>query len=337
MMAVSESALQGGTMAMLSGLPTVAGRIPSTFGVSQTGTASYTIPIWTPPGARGIEPKLALVYASGTPDSLMGPGWGLDGLSTITRCNKTWVQDGAPAPVTLTTSDKFCLDGNRLRLTGGTYGSAGSTYQTELETFSKVTAQSTAGNGPSWFEVKGKDGLIYEYGNSSDSRVYGVGGATPYLWALNKVRDRQGNNLVISYLQTNGSFRPNVISYTQTPSTSTAYNYQVVFGYTTRSTVANINTYVAGGKVQQTYVLTSITAQMPIPMIGPITLRQYNIDYSTSPATQQPRVSAVQTCTTADCLKPTTIAYQDGSAGIASPTTSANTGATSGQMNRGRS
>ncbi len=330
----STSALKGGTVAMLSGLPSVAGRIPSGYGVSSMGEARYTIPIWTPPGARGIQPQLALQYSSGSGDSILGRGWSLSGLSYITRCGRTWAQDGTPAAVDLTSNDKFCLDGNRLRLTSAPpYGAPGTTYQTETEVFSKVTANGTAGTGPLWFEVKGKDGLIYEYGNTTDSRaISAVGGTTPYQWALNKVSDRQGNNMVITYSQSAGVLRPNTLQYTQTPATSLTYNYKVTFQYQARSASATATTYVASDKTQQTQVLTGILVEANGGS-GLATVRQYNIDYSTGSATQLPRVSAVQTCTTTNCLKATTIAYQDGTAGIAAPSTSASTGATTGRMN----
>ena len=65
-------------------------------------------------------------------------------------------------------------------MTSGTdYGAAGSVYQTEIANFSRITAYGAAGNGPSYFYVEGKDGLIYEYGNTADSKVYANGGSTP--------------------------------------------------------------------------------------------------------------------------------------------------------------
>ena len=305
-------------------VPTAVGRVTGSHAVSDTGAATYTIPIWTPPGIRGLEPHLALTYASGTADSWLGPGWSLSGLSSISRCARTWAQDGAPGPVTLTTSDKFCLDGNRLRSTGGTYGAPLSTYQTEIETFSKVTSHSTAGNGPLWFQVMRKDGLTYEYGGTSDSRVLATGSSTPYLWALNKVSDRNGNTLVITYTQSYGSFRPLAIDYAR----GTTYHYRVLFGYITRPAGTVLSVFVAGSQVLQQMLISQIS----ILSDGAI-VRQYNLDYSTSPATRRSRLSAVQECTLTDCLRPTTITYQSGQAGIANASTSAGTGATSGRAN----
>jgi hypothetical protein len=151
------------------------GHTQGQFAVSPAGSAQYSIPIWTPPGIRGIQPNLALIYDSHLSYGFMGPGWTLNGLSAISRCNRTYAQDGTPAPIALTMADAFCLDGNRLRLTSSenlsTYGQAGTTYQTEIANFSNVTANGTAGNGPSYFTVQGKDGLTYEYGNTTDSKI----------------------------------------------------------------------------------------------------------------------------------------------------------------------
>jgi hypothetical protein len=39
------------------------GKTPGEFGVSG-GSASYTIPIWTPPGPNGLTPSISLHYSS---------------------------------------------------------------------------------------------------------------------------------------------------------------------------------------------------------------------------------------------------------------------------------
>ncbi len=318
---------ESGGMALALLAANTAGRTPGQFAVSPMGAATYQIPIWTPPGARGLEPQLALVYTSGSPDGVMGPGWNLAGLSAIARCNKTYADNaGAPAAVTLTTGasgDDFCLDGNRMRVTSGTYGAAGSVYQTMVATFSRITAYGTAGNGPSYFYVEGKDGLIYEYGNTADSKAYANGGSTPYAWMLNKVRDRQGNNLKVVYSTTSGAVQPSSIQYTQTPSTNgSTYPYTVAFTYQNR--VTNLSKYVAGGNVQETKVLTKINVQS-----SGTSVRQYLFTYATAPTTQRDRLVSIQECAGSagtECLKATTVSYQNGVAGIANPATG--TGAT---------
>lgn len=315
--------------------PTAVGRTKGTFSVSPIGAAVYRIPIWAPPGARGIQPNLSLTYNSQTGDGLLGPGWTLSGLSVIARCAATQAQDSNPGAITLTSTDKFCINGNRLRLVSGTYGADASTYQTELADFSNVILHGTS-SGPTWFEVKAKDGRTYEYGNSNDgvhtdSRVVIPGSSTAYVWALNKIRDRQGNNLIVTYAQTNGSYEPVQIQYTQTPTSTNGTNYpnSIALTYGNRPTTDNLDSYMAGLKIQQTSQLNSITVSA-----SGTNVREYDLYYTPSATTFRNLLTTIQECgfnpaPTKDCLPPTTISYQGGTtsstAGIPSPATSAGT------------
>ena len=51
------------------------GRTPGTFAVSATGGATYTIPIWAPPGPQGVRPNIALTYNSRQDKGYVGVGW----------------------------------------------------------------------------------------------------------------------------------------------------------------------------------------------------------------------------------------------------------------------
>ncbi len=127
--------------------PTLAavGRTAGSAAVSQSGSAQYQIALALPAGRRGLTPPLGLVYDSNGSRGVAGLGWSIAGASIISRCEKTVAQDGAAQGVRNQTTDGYCLDGNRLRLVGGTYGAAGSTYRTELNNFSRITAVGSAG------------------------------------------------------------------------------------------------------------------------------------------------------------------------------------------------
>ncbi len=308
-----------------------AGRTAGQFSVSPTGSANYTIPLWSPPGVRGLQPRLALTYDSNAGAGILGPGWNVAGLSAITRCAPTFAQDGTPGTITLTAADRFCLDGKRLRLTSSenlsTYGAVSTTYQTEIADFSQITASSTAsGNGPAYFTVQGKNGLTYEYGNTTDSRVFTSAGGTPYTWALDKVTDRYGNYMTYTYQQASGSYTISSIQYTALNG-STSFPYQIVFTYGTQTATVK---YISGSQVLNTQLLAQIAVNY-----GNTQLHAYSFAYTASATTQRQTLTSIQECvsgTGGDCLAATTVGYQSGTEGVANPATGSGSAATSGLM-----
>ena len=205
------------------------------FGVDSSGDANYVYPIWTPPGRLGIEPHLALSYNSGAGNGILGVGWSLQGLSTITRCKRDLARDGKNAAIQFDETDAFCLDGQRLIAVAaagsdistapGKYGAAGTEYRIEEQGFARIISgsandpSSVDGNGPLWFEVQLKDGRRLFYGTTANSRLEGnrfhsrpptsgnpAEGVVPDVsqtvrlsWSLSEVRDWFGNNLTIQY------------------------------------------------------------------------------------------------------------------------------------------
>ncbi|MDO9052837.1 MAG: SpvB/TcaC N-terminal domain-containing protein, partial [Gallionella sp.] len=98
---------------------------PGQFDVGPSGAASYSVPISVPPGTAGMAPSLALSYNSQGGNGLLGIGWNLSGLSAITRCPKSLIQDAIKSGVNYDANDKLCLDGQRLVAISGTYGANG--------------------------------------------------------------------------------------------------------------------------------------------------------------------------------------------------------------------
>jgi RHS repeat-associated protein len=301
------------------------GRTPGSFSVSSLGSATYSIPVVVPPGVAKVQPSVSFVYHSGAPNGLLGVGWSIGGLSEIERCKKTLDQDSVSAAVTLTTSDVFCINGNKLRLTNSvSYGADGSTYQTELDEFSRITAHGSAGNGPAYFTVEGKNGLLYEYGNTADSRIESLNPAastTPRTWALDKVSDRAGNTMTIQYQKDgspNGAFRPLQIDYTSNSTAGLAAVYRVAFVWDTRPAADNLSGYVAGGLVRETNRLNRIETQYNDPTVGGYRLvRKYQLSYNTSGSTPRSRLEAVQECDrNSVCMPATIVSWQSGTAAI---------------------
>jgi RHS repeat-associated protein len=302
------------------------GRTQGTFAVSPTGAATYTIPIWAPRGPNGLQPNIALIYNSQEGIGPEGVGWSIAGLSSIYRCNQTYAQDAAPGPITLTMSDVYCLDGQRLRLTSGTYGEAGSTYQTEVANFANVTAYGSAGNGPAYFTVQTANGLTYQYGNdnsssaNNNSQVLANGTSTAWTWMLNEVSDRAGNTMQIAYTTATGTVVPSTISWTPSSSGSSTYNYTMQFTYGDNVAQSSPALYIAGTPVQNPDLLESIT----VSYTG-TAQRTYTLTYQQSPTTGRDELMSVEECGSGsgsgNCFPATTFTYQNGSVGLSTSAT----------------
>jgi RHS repeat-associated protein len=300
------------------------GKTSGSADVSQTGEASYSIPIFAPPGTHGMTPQLAIVYGHRNGDTLLGAGWGIAGLSAISRCPKIWAADGEARDVRNDLSDRFCLNGNKLRLVSGTYGSAGATYQTEIETFSRITSLGAAGNGPASFTVEGNDGLIYEYGNTANSRIESVSQTTARTWALNQIRDRSGNAINFIYFEdtTNGAYRIDSIQYTSNTGQGLSPAYEIDFVYETKPSNEIDSGYIAGSKVKEITRLDRIDVKYNTTTL----VRRYELTYEGAlSSTFKSRLASIQECAgpTPDCFPATTFSYQNGTSGVGTETNTA--------------
>lgn len=197
---------------LLAGTAQATTHTANSFAVTESGAATLSIPIQVPRGIGGMEPQLALNYSSQAGNGLLGLGWNLGGPSAITRCPKTRTIDGVRGSVTFSTeTDRYCLDGQRLELLSGTYGGAGSTYVTERDSFSVITAVGTyqsQSNVPASFTVETKAGLVLHFGLSDNSRartnllkaVRDTGKAdTVNRWMLQRIADLHGSFVEFVY------------------------------------------------------------------------------------------------------------------------------------------
>lgn len=240
----------------------IVGSLPGTPGVSPSGAATYDIPIWVSPGTNGMQPKLSITYNSSSGDGLLGIGWGISGLSAITRKTRDYMHDPAlTGPFAYSSLDRFQLDGNLMvMLAGSYYAGAGTQYQTENQTFSNIIAvnniPSLFGGSPESFLVYRKDGTILQYGGTNDSRVECQGSSLPLLWQLNKITDANGNYMEYEYYEVNGESYIKEIRYTYNSAQGIGAYASVNFEYT-NSSLPNTS-YVNGVEVPHTKRLSTI-------------------------------------------------------------------------------
>jgi len=309
------------------------GALGAQFRVNETGNATYSIPLWVAPGAAGTQPKLTLAYNSGSGDGTLGVGWSLEATSAITRC-RTSKESGDAGPHHPTVlfpgsdgveRDQYCLNGQRLILVGGTHGTAGAEYRTELDSMARIRivdlTDVTGVAGAEAFVVDGKDGTATTFGGSkirkynatadSDSnarlmanRASPVGsvaaGSAVMVWAQSRVEDTLGNHIDFLYNAsgTTGEQVLEEIHYTGSTTVAGAVPRSYIdLLYTPRSAPAV--SYISGMKLQQSNLLSAVAV-----FNNGHEVRKYHLGYETAPATYKQRLVSVQECAKTDPTAP---------------------------------
>lgn len=298
-----------------------AGNTSGSFQVNANGCAAYSIPIAVPPGTRGVAPSLSLEYASAgsQPDSIIGLGWNLRGLSSITRSPATMAQDGFIRAVAFDRDDRYVLDGARLQPVGGQYGDPAAVYHTEVEMWKQIKPQqlSSDTNGPRGFQVNEKDGSILEYGMSPDSQVpFSADNSAIRIWALNRLTDPNGNSMSIHYSidAANSAHYPARIEYTS----NGEMKAQRLVEFTYEDRPDCMPRYIGGCRVNYTQRLTGIRTSVQGQRV-----RTYSLEYRQGQSTGRSQlVSVTESDAAGNSLPATQFAWQDGNPGVFGSSTS---------------
>jgi RHS repeat-associated protein len=312
-----------------------AGPTPATFTVDHNGAATYSVPIFLPPGLGGFTPrKLAINYNSQAGNGLLGVGFFLTGTSKIERCPRDGnFADADTGPVEfdepISTGHPYglCLDGRKL-IPEGT-AAVVSTYRVFDDRSIQVRVKERDGSGPIAFEVIDGNGNVNTYGHSDDSRVRArtvefekdrtglenspyandparrlflkaklSEGTKTLSWALSQSVDRFGSTAVYTYKQ---DVTPETVGTQQGGAIDQRLdriNYggtEVKLDYQPRTD--KIDRFVRGVHVVTGHVLTSIEIKTSVP--GPVkTARKYQFGYEAqlAPLTRRSRLSTIKEC-----------------------------------------
>jgi len=306
---------------------------PGSFSVSNTGAAQYTVPIQVPPGTAGMVPSLSLSYSSQGNNGMVGVGWNLSGLPSISRCPNTIATNGNVVGVSFWPSDAFCYAGQHLMPIGATSSGANSyEFRTETETFTRFVmyvqaggnaASCAAGTSFCRWEAWTKAGQHLKLGTTGASQLQsGATNPVTMAWSVDRVSDLAGNYMTVTYNQTVGSgeIYPSTISYTGN-SGQAPYN-TVNFVYESRSD--SVINFQSGAMLATNLLLTNIqtftgTSSSP----GTTLVTDYQLGYETSSTTQRSLLHNIKICGGAQdnvCLQPTLFNYT--SSGVLSSPTS---------------
>ena len=167
--------------------------------ISDSGQASYTLPIAMPPSIKNFAPLINLVYSSGKSGGIAGQGWDISSISSITRIATRRDIDGISDGVDFDENDKLALEGQRLLLKSGNYWYNGSTYQTEFKSNLKIELKiegSTA--APStYFIVTNVDGSRTWYGSTGNGVFQNA--ISVNSWYIIRSEDVYGNYITYNY------------------------------------------------------------------------------------------------------------------------------------------
>jgi len=290
------------------------GTLPGSFAVSDQGVGQYSIPISTVPGAGGLQPSLALTYSHTAGNGLAGMRWTLAGFSVISRCGKTYAQDGSVEAVNYTSTDRLCLDGQRLVDIGS------SEYRTEIETFQKITTSGSAGTCSQYFDVWHGNGSYSRYGSTTDSCIEKIGSSSARMWFIAYTQDQFSNRISYSYSEntSTGEVLPTEVNWTSNAGQSLTAKYKVSIVYENRPSDDQRTGYEPGGaKTASTQRIDKIQVFFDTST----EIATYDLSYTTptSTGTKRSQLASVTLKRGTDTLPPTTFTWQNGVAGFGSP------------------
>jgi len=259
-----------------------------TLGVDDRGQAHQHIPVWVPPGRAGIQPELSVDYTSGGGNGLIGAGWGLGGLSQITRCQALRKNGNISQPIEWNANDGLCLDGEPL-----TTDPDRVYYYKFHSDGSRIQAYSA--NGTTTFKLFEKSGRIVTFGGTTDSRLIAsrfMNTPQTMTWAVSRIEDRAGNFMTYTYdLSSGGDLRLKHIDYTG--SATDAPKRSVTLTYETRPDVD----YRMFGQQIFTYPDRIHSIEMHAPNSANLDpLRTVTFGYSTSAVTGRSLLSNLAEC-----------------------------------------
>lgn len=276
------------SVALQNELPAAGIKQPA-FNVDASGQASYSIKINVPPGIAGLQPDLALVYNHRQSNGVMGIGWGLSGLSAVTRTKATYAVDGFNGAVDYSDKDRYILDGQRLINVRGDYGQPGTVYYTELQSWKYILAGSSPADG---FTVTTRNGQIWKYGTTEDSCILADGSNDVRVWALHSIEDTNGNRIEYHYTlapltggKASGAYYVDSISYSVRD--NLAANRFIQFIYEDRPDP--IASYIGGYQVLTQYRLKQVDVSIDDNEL----VSSYVLAYEQSTATQLSRLIAI--------------------------------------------
>lgn len=214
------------------------GEIEIKSGMTPTGAKTYEVPIKVFPGMNGFQPNISLVYNSQSSNSVVGYGWSISGISSITRGGKNLIYDGKCEGLMMDMSDSFFLDGIRL-IKIETLSPSCIKYESEQGNI--LVNAHVSGSIAKYFQVFYPDGRVAEFGYSNDTE-------NKLYYPLTYIFDIHNNRISYTYENNSNHYRITKIEYN---------GAHIDFYYKSRDDI--IKNYIGGKWVFEDKLLENIS------------------------------------------------------------------------------
>jgi RHS repeat-associated protein len=272
--------------------------------ISNSGQATYTLPIALPPSISNVGPTINLVYLSGQNSGIAGQGWNINSISYINRISTRQDIDGFKDGVDFDDNDKLALDGQRLLLKTGNYWDDSSTYETEVQSNLKIELK---GSGNSiYFIVTSPDGSRTWYGN------YGGMNATDLsAYYIVRFEDANGNFILYNYSKPyNKSLCIDTIQFSANTNSNTLPLNYIKFNYS--NAIRSEEAYFKGVLVEKAELLNKIKVYTNGNLF-----KEYRLTHDSDPELGYQKVTQIQEFNgSGEASNPVVFKYDTTSSGI---------------------
>ncbi|KAF2515009.1 hypothetical protein EYY60_02830 [Flavobacterium zhairuonense] len=255
--------------------------------ISASGTATYTLPIATPPSIKNVAPIINLTYSSGVRGGIAGQGWSINSISTISRMATRRDIDGFVDGVDFDDNDKLALDGQRLLIKTGTYWASGSTYETEYKSNTKIELKIEGTT--TYFIVTAPDGSRSWYGSKGSGSLQNS--VSLNAWYIVHYEDTYGNFIdynyeTVTYNNTNQLYISNIV-FSGNTAAGIAAQDKISFFY--RNSLRVERDYLKGVPVYASKILDNIKVYADNTLF-----RTYQLTHIVDPGLGYERVASIK-------------------------------------------
>ena len=153
------------------------------------GSASFNMKLQLPGGVRGLTPELAVSYSSGSGYGVLGKGFTLSGIESISIDTRL----GLPE---YNGKDTYLINGIKVRYEGGGW------KEERKQRYAAIKNEWVEGRGSgNYFEIREKEGRVKIYGKRKWS---GGSEGRKYIYYLDEVTDSFGNIIEYNYERERG-------------------------------------------------------------------------------------------------------------------------------------